>query len=404
MRAAGFDRRRFLRTGCAGLLALGAVPRAFGAAAPVLVGLDAEFFDPTSTADDTIRFGAQHAIDHINARGGVLGGRPLQLVTTDNRSLPARGVVNVQHLATLPDLVAYLCGKFSPVALEQVPHIHAAQLPLLNPWSAADAIVDNNKRPNYAFRLGLRDSIAMERLLAELRARKLRRVGLILPTTAWGRSCQYFTERYIAVEVPGELQLVGEEWHRWGSDRGLDESYGALVKAGADAILFVGNEPEGASLVRAIAALPERDRRPLFSHWGITGGRFPELCGPALHHVELEVAQSFSFAHAHGPDARPLAAAAMEHFGVDDPLAIPSMTGLGPAYDLVRLLALAIGQAGSTHRPDIQRALERLPAHQGVVKRFAPAFAPERHEALGREDVLICRFDPRGRLLPSRAG
>ena len=38
---------------------------------------------------------------------------------------------------------------------------------------------------------------------------------------------------------------------------------------------------------------------------------------------------------------------------------------------------------------------------QGVVKRFAPAFTPERHEALGREDVLVCRFDQRGRLLPS---
>ncbi|RTL17876.1 MAG: ABC transporter substrate-binding protein, partial [Rhodocyclaceae bacterium] len=144
MRAAGFDRRRFLRTGCAGLLALGVVPRAFGAAAPVLVGLDAEFFDPTSTADDAIRFGAQRAIDHINARGGVLGGRPLQLVTTDNRSLPARGTANVQHLATLPELVAYLCGKFSPVTLDQLPHIHKAQLPLLNPWSAADAIIENN--------------------------------------------------------------------------------------------------------------------------------------------------------------------------------------------------------------------------------------------------------------------
>lgn len=401
MKAAAGGRRRFLRQGCAGLLALGLVPRVFGRAAPVLIGLDAEFFDPTSTADDAIRFGAQYAIDHVNACGGVLGGRPLQLVTTDNRSLPARGTANVQHLATLPELVAYLCGKFSPVTLDQLPHIHKAQLPLLNPWSAADAIIENNHEPNYAFRLGLRDSIAVERLLTELRARKLRKIGLVVPSTAWGRSCQYFTERYIAVEAPGELQIVGEEWHRWGSDRGLAESYSALVQGGAEAILFVGNEPEGATLVRAIAALPQRDHRPVFSHWGITGGRFPELCGPALHDVELDVVQSFSFARAHGPDVRPLEGAAMEHFGVGDPLAIPSMTGLGPAYDLVRLLALAIAQAGSTHRPDIQRALEGLPAHQGVVKRFAPAFTPERHEALGREDVLVCRFDQRGRLLPS---
>lgn len=404
MKHTAFDRRRFLRSGCAGLLALGLAPRAFGKAAPVLVGLDAEFFDPTSTADDAILFGARRAIDHVNARGGVLGGRPLQLVTTDNRSVPARGAANVQHLAGLPDLVAYLCGKFSPVAIEQLPHIHTAQLPLLNPWSAADAIIDNHQRPNYAFRLGLRDSIAMERLLAEMRGRKLRRVGLFVPTTAWGRSCQHFAERYIAAEAQGTLQFAGTEWHRWGSDRGIDESYRALLDRGADAILFVGNEPEGATLVRTIAALPERERRPVFSHWGVSGGRFPELCGAMLHHVELDVAQSFSFARAHGPDARPLADAAMAHFGVDDPLAVPSMTGLGPAFDLVRLLALAIEQAGSTHRPDIQRALERLPTHEGVVKRFAPAFTPDRHEALERKDVLICRFDTAGRLAPAAAG
>lgn len=404
MKSSTLDRRQFLRSGCAGLLALGLPQRAFGKAGPVLIGLDAEFFDRTSTADDAIHFGAGLAIDHINARGGVLGGRPLKLVTTDNRSVPARGAANVQHLATLPDLVAYLCGKFSPVALEQLPHIHAAQLPLLNPWSAADAIVDNLHKPNYAFRLGLRDSIAMERLLAEIRAHKLRTVGLIAPSTAWGRSCQHFAERYIAVEMTTELHLVGIEWHRWGNDRGLDENYDALVKLGAEAILFVGNEPEGAALVRTVAALPARDQRPIFSHWGITGGRFPELCGPALHRIELHVTQSFSFARANGPDARLLASAAMEHFNVDDPLAIPSMTGLGPAYDLVRLLALAIDEAGSTHRPDIRQALEQLPAHEGVVKRFAPAFTPDRHEALDRGDVLICRFDPNHRLVPSRAG
>ena len=106
------------------------------------VGLDAEFMDQSSTADDAIQLGAQVAIDEINERGGVLGGRPLQLVTTDNRSVPARGVANVKVLAAKPDIVAYLVGKFSPVVLEQLPHIHTVQLPLLAAWSAAEAITE----------------------------------------------------------------------------------------------------------------------------------------------------------------------------------------------------------------------------------------------------------------------
>lgn len=394
------NRRRFLKVASAGLIALSLPPRAFGQAAPVLVGLDAEFFHRTSTSDDAIQLGALTAIDDINAMGGVLGGRPLQLITTDNRSVPARGIANVERLGSLPDMTAYLAGKFSPVVLEQLAHIHAVQLPLLAPWSAADAIVDNHRQPNYAFRLGLRDSIAMEALLEAILARGLHRVGLIVPSTAWGRSCLFFVERFLTQNAGRTLEIAGVEWHRWGSDRLIEESYRDLLYKDVEAIILVANEPEGATLVKAMAQMPIADRRPVFSHWGITGGRFPDLCGPALHDIDLDVAQSFSFARVKSPEGTRLAQRATEHFGVDDPLKVPSATGIGPAYDLVRLLAVAIDQARSTQRATIHEALEHLPPYSGVVSRLAPAFTPQRHEALDKQDVLICRFEADGRLIP----
>ena len=76
MRTTSISRRRFLQASSAGLIALGLPPRAFGNATPLLVGLDAEVFDRTSTSDDAVQLGAQAAIDDINAMGGVLGGRP----------------------------------------------------------------------------------------------------------------------------------------------------------------------------------------------------------------------------------------------------------------------------------------------------------------------------------------
>ena len=400
MHTAFTSRRRFLKAGSAALIAVGLPPRAFGRSTPVLVGLDAEFFHQTSTSDDAIQLGALTAIDDINAMGGVLGGRPLQLITTDNRGVPARGIANVEQLGSVPDMTAYLAGKFSPVVLEQLAHIHAVQLPLLAPWSAADAIVDNNCQPNYAFRLGLRDSIAMEALLETILARGFHKVGLIAPSTAWGRSCHFYIERFLKQKASRPLELIGVEWHRWGSDHLIDEGYRTLVNRGAEAIVLVANEPEGATLVKAVVGMPSGNRRPIFSHWGLTGGRFPDLCGPALHHVELDIAQSFSFAEVKRPEGTRLAQRAMEHFGVDDPLKVPSATGIGPAYDLVRLLAIAIDQAKSTQRAAIHEALEHLPPYSGVVGRFAPAFTPERHEALDNQDVLICRFDTDGRLVP----
>ena len=393
-------RRAFLHTCAAGLLAATLPGRAFGRAAPVRIGVDAEFMDPNSTADDAVLFGAQAAVDDLNARGGVLGGRPLQLVTSDNRSVPARGVANLERLGAERDVVGVLCGKFSPVVIEQLPTLHALRLPLLDPWAAADAIIDNGQRPNYAFRMGLSDTLAIDALLGEIERRKLRRIGLLAPQTAWGRSCQYAAERYIASRARQRLAIVGIEWQRWGAHDSIPDSYRTLLELGADALLLIANEPEGAALVKGLAGMPAQDLRPIFSHWEISGGRFPELCGAALQHVELELVQSFSFTHARGEDGARLAQRAMRHFGAETPLAVPSQTGIGPAYDLVRLLAVAIERAGGTHRPAIHEALEHLPTHEGVVRSHAPAFTPTRYEALGAGDVLLCRFDAAGQLRP----
>jgi len=392
-------RRRALRT-LAALGAAVAAPRLSAnpaTGAPVRVGLTAELRMASSTSDDAISLGLSLAMQDINARGGVLNGRPLQLVTTDNRSVPARGVANVGQLAAMPDMAAFLCGKFSPVVLEQLPVIHAMELPLLNPWAAVDAIVDNGHPVNYAFRIGLSDSLAMTRLLDEAATEGKRKLGLMLPASAWGRSCRAAVERHLTAHPGLGMQTVAIEWHRWGEGK-LIEGYQRLTAAGAQAVVLVANEPEGAELIKAIAALAEPERHPIYSHWGITGGRFPTLCGPALHEVSLKVVQSFSFEHPRNAAATSLAQRAMAHFEVADPLQVPSMTGIGPSYDLVHLLAQAIDAAGSVNRREIRSALERLPAHEGATRRYAPAFTPERHEALQLGDVLMCHFDPAGRL------
>ena len=65
-------------------LAAGEEPRK-----PIYIGLDAEIGHKTSTSDEAIRNGILIAIDDINQAGGLLGGRPLELLIKDNRSVPA---------------------------------------------------------------------------------------------------------------------------------------------------------------------------------------------------------------------------------------------------------------------------------------------------------------------------
>ena len=365
---------------------------------PVLVGLDAEFGLDNSISAQAIELGMRTAIAEVNAAGGVLGGRKLELVIRDHRSIPARGIRNIKEMAAMPDLVAVFGGRFSPVLIEQLPTLAAASLPFIAVWSSADAIVDNGSSPNYMFRVSLRDSLAMPRMLRSAEQRGYTRVGLLLTSTSWGRSNQVAAERY-AGSGKGRARIVQTAWYNW-RDNTLMPGYQRLLAAGAQALVLVANDDEAAILVKEIAALPPGQRLPVISHWGVTGGNFVSQAGPALRQVDFSVIQTFSFFNA---DAKPLSMF-MKTLATVSPIRriedIQAPVGVAHAYDGVHLLALAIEKAGSAERPAVRDALERLGSYRGLVRRYNPPFTRERHEALGPEQLLMARFRPDGVLVP----
>lgn len=365
------------------------------AAEPVRIGLNLEVGDVSSTSDDAVRLGVEEAIREINRRGGVLGGRPLEAVVLDNRSVPARGVKNLQAFAAMPDVAAVMVGKFSPVALEQVRELPSLKVVLLDPWAAADAIIDNGQTPNWAFRLSLSDRMAVGAVLRHAKARGIRRLGVLLPNIAWGRSND---EALKARASSSGVTLSRVEWYNWGGDSGLMQRYVELRRSGAEAVFLVANEREGAEFVRALAELPAAQRLPIISHWGVTGGDFPAMCGEALQKIDFVVVQTYSFGQSRNERARSLAAIAQQAFSAGSPESIPSPVGVAHAYDLTQLLAMAIDKAGSIDRGAIRSALENLGVYDGVVKRYAPAFSAKRHEALREGELFFSRYQADGRL------
>lgn len=364
---------------------------------PVRIGLDAEFGHATSTSAQAIRLGMEIALDEINVAGGVLGGRPLTLEVRDNRSIPAMAVDNLRELAAIPDLVGVFGGKFSPVLVEWLNPVHELGLPIFAPWSSADLITDHAFRPSYSFRLSLKDAWAGPVFLRfAAQHHRATRAGLLLPNTAWGRSNKAALEK--ASGTSG-VRVVADSWYNWG-DRTLLENYRTLARAGAQVIILVANEAEGAVLVREMAELPRAERLPLICHWGITGGQFPAMTGAALDQVDLAVIQTFSFVGARSAVARRVLKALAERLGPVDPARIHSPVGIAQAYDLTHLLARAIDLAGSTDRRRIRDALERLGPHDGLVRKYTRPFSPERHDALSPAQILMARYSADDRLLP----
>lgn len=380
------------------LLVLAAAPLGARAAQgkPVLLGIDGEFGLKNSTSAQAIELGVRIAVDQINAAGGVLGGRPLHIVTKDHRSIPARGIRNIAEFVAVPDLVAVFGGRFSPVVIEQLPALKAAQIPFLAVWSAADVIVDNGSQPNYAFRLSLRDSLAMPFMMAEAQRRGLDRVGLLLTNTAWGRSNLAAVESYATSNAAP--RVVGTAWYNW-QERSLVDKYNKLQQAGAQAILLVANDDEAAILIKEIAVLPAARRVPVLSHWGVTGGRLFNEAGAALQDVDFSVVQTFSFFNARPAQLTRFLATAAK-FGIRRIEDIESPVGVAHAYDMTHILAKAIQMADSTDRAAIRDALEQVKAHDGLVKHYAPPFTATRHEALGTSELLMARYREDGVIVP----
>jgi branched-chain amino acid transport system substrate-binding protein len=283
--------------------------------------------------------------------------------------------------------------------IEELPTLKSTHTLFMAPWSSADAIVENDMRPNYVYRLSLRDSLAMPRLLQAAHRRRLDRIGLLLTNTSWGRSNAEAAERAVRA-YPG-MRIVGTSWYNW-RDISLVSRYQQLRADGAQAIVLVANDDEAAVLVREIAALPKAQRLPILSHWGVTGGEFAKQAGPALQQVDFSVIQTFSFWKADPARVRQFLASAGKVSNVRRIEDIKGPVGAAHAYDLTHLLAQAIERAGSTDRKAVRDALEKLPAWRGLVKNYAPPFTPARHEALGADQLLMARYRADGVLVPAR--
>jgi branched-chain amino acid transport system substrate-binding protein len=361
---------------------------------PVTIALTAEFGIRGSQAAQSIEKGILLAIDEINAAGGVLGGRRLALQKADDRGVPARAVDNFIDFAANPDVVAVFCGRFSPVALEMVPYAGKLGLTLLDPWSAADTITANRgSEPNYVFRLSLTDTWAMETMLDHARKNGFKRLALFVPNTAWGRSSEAALVAY--QKRHGGLRHE-TFWFNWG-DTEFGDRLAQAVANGAQALIIVANETEGLPIVKKMAELPAAKRLPIISHWGILAGDFAASARGAIEHVDFSVVHTFSFSDAQSPKAQAVGKGLKRLFDIE-PTALRAQVGFAHAYDLTHLLAKAVARAGSTDRAAIRQALERLDAHQGLVRHYARPFTPERHEALDRRQVALARFDKDGNL------
>lgn len=357
------------------------------------IGLIAPLSGGSAASGQAIQRGMLLAIDEVNQAGGVLG-RPLALVVRDVANDPPAGVAALRQLIDQHHIVAVFGGIFSPVMLAQLDLIHEQQIPLINTWGSVTAITRNNRDPNYAFRVSVSDEYADEFLGRYARdVIGVHQPALIADTSAWGDSnVQGLTRNLEALKMPiTVVQRFAQ------GDTNLLGPVKAMMAAQADAVLMVANAPEGAAILRAMST--QNWKVPVISHWGISGGEFVLLAGVENAEGVLTL-QTYSFLGTQSALGERVIENYHRRFQTRTAAEIRAPVGVAHGYDGVHLLALAIQQAASSDGPKVRAALENLGAYDGLVKRYDPAFTPERHDALIAADYLMAVWR-NGQLLPA---
>src|SRR3989454_11397609 len=90
---------------------------------------------------------AKIAADDVNARGGVLGGRKIELVTEDDSGTPEKGVAGFRKLATLDQVVAVVGQVHSSVMGAGPELAEPFNIPVLPTQASAPAPTQKHPAP-----------------------------------------------------------------------------------------------------------------------------------------------------------------------------------------------------------------------------------------------------------------
>jgi branched-chain amino acid transport system substrate-binding protein len=362
---------------------------------PVTVALVAAMSGGSALSGEAIKRGLTVAIDEVNARGGVLGGRPLQLVIRDEEGNPAKGVTAARDVIEREKAVAVFGGLHSPVGLAMLPVFHELRVPYVGTWAAATNITRNGRQPNFMFRVSASDDLVDKFLVRHVtQVLKKQKPGLILENTPWGASNQEGLTKWLG---QAGLQAAGVEKFNW-NDPDMSPQLLRLRQAGADALVMVANAPEGAQVVKSRAKIGWSV--PTVSHWGISGGRFAELTGELSESVVF--VQTYSFFGKQSEVGERVLAALRTRFGLKGPEDVLAPVGTANAYDAMHLVALAIDRAGEADGARVRDALENLGEHRGLIKTYRRPFTPEEHDALTENDYILVTWRG-GKIVPVAA-
>ena len=356
----------------------------------------------------SIEQGLRTALSETNY---LLAGHKVIIKNLDHRGSTPRSTKHLEQYIQDSSALALFSGLHSPPLLTNLKFIHQNKILVLDPWAAAAPITRYPSTENWIFRLSIDDSKAGYVITQyAVEKGKVLKPALLLEQTGWGQSNKLTMSAALKKYnlVPSSIS-----WFNWGisKERAIAKLQ-KIKREGADAIFLVANATEGKVIVSAMETLAPKIRLPIYSHWGITGGDFPEVITHNIRkNISLTFIQTkFSFLHPMNKFQEYVFNRARSIFPniINEPKDIKSPTGFIHSYDLTKILISAVNQASINNRLTgdivndrnvIRTTLENINTPvKGLIKTYIRPFSsynkdnPDAHEALTMDDYVMAYY------------
>ena len=363
------------------------------AADTIKIGLVTALSGQSAKAGEAITRGLTIAIDELNAKGGVLGGRKFELVRRDDEANPAKGQIAARELIFKEKVAVLFGGLDSPVALAIVPIVNQEKVPFMDPWAAGTPITRNGAAENYVFRVSAVDELVDKALVDySIAKHQTKKPGMILINNPWGESNEKGLKAALAAK---NIAYAGIEKFET-NDVDVVPQLSRLKEAGADVLYLVANVAPSSQVVKSLDRMGWNV--PIVSHWGPAGGRFSELAGASA--AKVHFIQTYSFSGKLSAKGEAVLAALKKKYPEIKTLAdVTPAVGIANAYDAMHLTALAIGKAQSLEGAKVRDAFYAIDSYAGLIKTYQKPFSPENQDALSEKDYLFTHF-VEGEILP----
>jgi branched-chain amino acid transport system substrate-binding protein len=331
----------FRRVLAACLIAAATLLSAARAAETVKIGAVECLTGPAAKYGVMIRSGFELAADDINGGGGVLGGRPLQLLFEDSAGQKEQAIDAVRKLIARDRVVALLGPTLSNEMLAAGPVANERGLPIIGTSTTAKGITEIGP---WVFRTSLPESQVLPVTLAAAKAKfGLHRVALLYSND------DAFTKSGFDV-FKESLDKLGIDIAAVESFSTKDTNFSAqLTKIkglGVDALVVSALAEAGSGLVLQARQLGLS--QPIVGGNGFNSPKIAEIAGPAADGV---VVGSPWFVGKAGVLNQGFVEAFQKKFDqAPDQFA-------AQAYDTLHILAAAIDRAGATDPVKLKTAL-----------------------------------------------